>query len=133
MTPETTPKAMLRRCAPILFAKDLLASVAYWRDRCGFDRVEVYNDPPDFAILSRDSVTIMLALAPEGHEVTPHWKIHDKMWNAYVWVDDARALYEEFQASGAQIDYTLHEKPYGCLEFGIQDLDGHDIAFGQVL
>jgi len=22
-------------------------------------------------------------------------------------------------------------KPYGILEFGIQDLDGHDIGFGQ--
>ena len=53
------------------------------------------------------------------------------MWNVYFWVDDARQFYEELVSSGANIDYHLEEKHYGCLEFGIQDLDGYDIAFGQ--
>ena len=43
------------------------------------------------------------------------------------------ALYADLQQRGAKIDYELHDKPYGCREFGIQDLDGHDIAFGQNL
>jgi uncharacterized glyoxalase superfamily protein PhnB len=53
------------------------------------------------------------------------------MWNAYFWVDDVDALYQEFVAAGAKIDYGLGNKPYGIREFGIQDLDGHDIGFGQ--
>ncbi len=126
-------KAGLLRCAPILLVKDLHAAVAYWRDKLGFERAEIFNDPPDFAILGRGQVTVMLALVGSGQEPTPHWRVVDKMWNAYIWVDDAKALYEEFQSRGATIDYTLHEKPYGCLEFGVQDLDGHDIAFGQNL
>ena len=55
------------------------------------------------------------------------------MWNVYFWVDDAAKIYEEMKQSGAIIDYHLEEKDYGCLEFGIQDLDGYDIAFGQIL
>ena len=43
------------------------------------------------------------------------------------------AIYQEFVANGAKIDYTPCEQPYHVLEFGIQDLDGHDIAFGQDL
>jgi hypothetical protein len=55
------------------------------------------------------------------------------MWNAYFWVDDADAIYEEFKSRGAIIDYEIGNKPYNVREFGIQDLDGHDIAFGQIL
>jgi hypothetical protein len=31
----------------------------------------------------------MLAQAPEGYTIVPHWQIRDKTWNAYFWVDDA--------------------------------------------
>jgi uncharacterized glyoxalase superfamily protein PhnB len=55
------------------------------------------------------------------------------MWNAYFWVDDVDKLYDEFSASGASIDYELCNQPYGCREFGIQDLDGYDVAFCQIL
>lgn len=55
------------------------------------------------------------------------------MWNVYFWVDDSAALYEELKKRGATIDYELCNQPYGCREFGIQDLDGYDIAFGQDL
>ena len=39
----------------------------------------------------------------------------------------------ELKERGALIDYDLGEQPYGVLEFGIQDLDDHDIGFGQDL
>jgi hypothetical protein len=48
-------------------------------------------------------------------------------------VKDVEALYAEFIRRGAKIDYTLCIQPYGCREFGIQDLDGYDIAFGEVI
>lgn len=51
----------------------------------------------------------------------------------YFWVDDIDALYAEYQASGATIDFTLYATPWGTREFGVQDIDGYDIAFGQVV
>jgi hypothetical protein len=75
----------------------------------------------------------MLAQAPADHTNKPHWQIVEKMWNIYFWVDDVDTIYAEFQKSGAIIDYTLYTTPYGVKEFGVQDLDDHDIAFGQVL
>ena len=124
--------AKLLEQAPVLLVKDLEASVAYWRESLGF-KARLYGEPPGFAILKRDACFLMLSLAPDDHEIVPNWKIVDKMWNAYFWVDDAKALYKEFVAKDAKIDYTLCEQPYNVLEFGIQDLDGHDIAFGQDL
>lgn len=74
----------------------------------------------------------MLSQAPAEAELLPHWRVVKQMWNAYFWVDDVEALYAEYQGSGAKIDYELGLKPYGVKEFGVQDMDGHDIAFGQL-
>jgi hypothetical protein len=37
------------------------------------------------------------------------------------------------QGRGAPIDYPIYDAPHGFREFGTQDPDGHDIAFGQPL
>ncbi|MBA3726331.1 MAG: hypothetical protein H0W86_07730 [Armatimonadetes bacterium] len=55
------------------------------------------------------------------------------MWNAYFWVDDADGLYAEVTAAGSHIDYSIYDTPWGIREVGIQDLDDHDIGFGQLL
>ena len=117
--------------AAVLLVRDFQASVDYWKNSLGFQG-NLWGDPPDFAIMHRNNCRIMLSKAPQDHTNKPNWEFNG-IWNAYFWVDDAKAIYEEFIANGAKIDYTLHEKPYGVLEFGIQDLDGHDIAFGQDL
>ena len=124
-------KPKLQAVAPILLVRDVVASANYFRDRVGFHYDKLWGEPPTFCILHRDGLHLMLAQPGEGVTLTPHWKVLDKMWNAYFWVNDAKALYEEFKSRGAKIDYELCDKPYGCLEFGIQDLDDHDIAFGQ--
>jgi uncharacterized glyoxalase superfamily protein PhnB len=120
--------------APVILVRDIHASVAYWRDKVGFETDQIYGDPPGFAMPKRDSVVVMIAQAPKGAELPPpNWRVLDKSNQAYVWVDDARALYQELQDRGATIDYTLYDTPWGTREFGIQDLDDHDITFGQVL
>jgi predicted enzyme related to lactoylglutathione lyase len=72
-----------------------------------------------------------LALAQDPSRLVPHWQIVNMMWNVYIRVDDADAMYAEVQARGAGIDYTIYDAPHGFREFGVQDPDGHDIAFGQ--
>jgi uncharacterized glyoxalase superfamily protein PhnB len=125
--------AKLTGVAPILLVRDVVKAAAHFRDAMGFSYERLWGEPPDFVILERDDQSLMLSQAPANHEIVPHWKINHHMWNAYFWVDDADALYAEFQKRGARIDYEIHNKPYGVREFGIQDLDGHDIAFGQIL
>jgi hypothetical protein len=63
--------------------------------------------------------------------LVPHWTVSDKLWNIYFWVSDVDALHAELVGRGARIDYGLGDQPHGCREFGVQDLDGHDIGFGQ--
>ena len=124
--------ASLTGISPVLLVADIDRAVAYYRDRLGFT-CELYGDPPDFATADRDGVTILLALADEPERLVPHWHIVDNMWNAYIRVDDVDVIYAEVQERGAGIDYTIYNAPHGFREFGVQDPDGHDIAFGQPL
>jgi len=127
------PRTKLTGVAPILLVKDIRAAADYWVSKIGFTEMELFGEPANFAIGSRDGIRIMLSQVAPCAEIVPHWKTVNMMWNAYFWVDDAKALYEELTQRGAIIDYELHVKPYHVLEFGIQDLEGHDIAFGQIL
>ena len=117
--------------AGVLLVKDVVAAADYYRDKLGFHYDRLWGEPPDFVILRRDGYSVMLSQVDDPAKVVPHWKVVHQMWNLYFWVDDVDAIYAEMQASGAIIDYTLGMKPYGVKEFGVQDLDGHDIAFGQ--
>ena len=117
--------------AGVLLVKDVVAAADYYRDKLGFHYDRLWGEPPDFAMLFRDSYCVMLSQVDDPSKIVPHWKVVNQMWNLYFWVDDVDAIYAEMQASGAIIDYSLGMKPYGVKEFGVQDLDGHDIAFGQ--
>jgi uncharacterized glyoxalase superfamily protein PhnB len=120
--------------APVLLVRDIRASIEYWRDKVGFNVDRVFGAPVHFAMPHRDGVTIMLAQCPHGCvPPEPNWKAAKATNQAYFWVDDAATLYEEIVGRGATIDWTLYDTPWGTREFGIQDLDEHDIAFGEVL
>ena len=122
--------ATLTGVSPVLLVSDVERAVAYWRDRLGFE-CDVYGAPPDFVVAARDDATVLMALCDDPAKIVPNWRIVDKVWNAYIRVDDVDALYAEVQERGAGIDYTLYDAPNGFREFGVQDPDGHDIAFGQ--
>lgn len=126
--------ALLLRIAPVLIVRDIVASVKYWQDQVGFETDTLYGEPPNFAMPRRDDITIMLVQAAPGTEPPkPNWRCVDKCNQVYIWVDDARQLYDELSNRGAKIDFTLYDTPWGTREFGIQDLDDHDIAFGQIV
>ena len=124
--------ATLTGISPVLLVADLDRAVAFYGDSLGFT-CDVYGEPPDFAVASRDAAVILLALASDGARLIPNWQIAEKTVDAYIRVDDADAMYEEVQRRGAAIDYTIYDAPHGFREFGVQDPDGHDIAFGQRL
>jgi uncharacterized glyoxalase superfamily protein PhnB len=121
----------LTSSAPVLRVRDVVAAANHYRDALGFAYDRFWGEPPDFVILRRDGLHLMLSQAPKATAIVPHWKVNRGIWNVYFWVDDVEALFAEFEQRGATIDYGLSNKPYDVREFGIQDLDGYDIGFGQ--
>lgn len=122
----------LTASAPVLLVRNVIASAEYFRNAVGFQH-DLYGTPPVFCICHRDGQYLMLAEVQDAAQITPYWKIKAKTPNAYFWVDCADELCEQMRAAGAKIDYGPCTQPYGVREFGIQDLDEHDISFGQVL
>ncbi|MEA3210530.1 MAG: hypothetical protein QOE70_3587 [Chthoniobacter sp.] len=118
--------------APVLLVRDVAASARYYQECIGFHGASFHGEPPTFCILAWGDFYLMLAQA-DADKIIPFWKIRDKTCNAYFWVNDADALHAEMKARGARIDYGPCTQSYGVREFGIQDLDEHDISFGQVL
>ncbi len=127
----TETRAKLVASAPVLFVRDIHAAAAHYRDAMGFHYDKIWGDPPGFVILARDSMHVMLKQVGDARHIIPRWTVSPGLWDMYFWVDDVTALHSEFLGRGAKIDYDVCEQPYGCREFGIQDIDGHDIGFGQ--
>ena len=123
----------LTSSAAVLLVKDVLAAANHYRDKLGFKYHGFFGEPPAFCILQRDGCHLMLKQVEDPQHVVPHWMVSDKLCNVYFWVTDADALHAEFKRRGATIDYGPCDQPYGCREFGIQDLDGYDISFGQIV
>lgn len=123
--------AKLLSSAPVLLVKDVVAAANYYRDKVGFEYDEFFGDPPGFVILHRDGLCLMLRQVKDESNVVPNFQIVENLWDVYFWVDDAEAMFADLSTRGAIIDYELCEQPYGNREFGIQDLDGYDIGFGQ--
>jgi hypothetical protein len=87
--------ATLTGISPVLLVSDLersVAYVAYYRERLGF-HCDLFGAPPDFATAERDQATILLALCDEPARIVPNWRIVEKIWNAYVRVDDVESVY----------------------------------------
>ena len=126
-----TAKAKIIGNAPILLVKDVVEAANYYRDCLGFSYHRFWGEPPCFCILWRDKSHLMLSQVEDEKYIVPHYRAVEKMWNVYFWVDDVESIYEEMKSRGAKIDYEICDQPHGCREFGIQDIDGYDIAFGQ--
>jgi len=125
-------KAKLTGSAQIFLVKDVLATSDYYREKMGFE-CTLLGEPVQFCIAGRDNHHLMLAQADNEQSSSSRYKSIPDMWDAYFWVDDIEALYVELDQRGVMIDYGLKLAQYGVKEFGVKDLDGYEIAFGQVV
>ena len=128
----TAAASKLTASAAVLLVKDVVAAANHYRDAMGFAYDEFHGDPPCFVILGRDKVHLMLRQA-DPRNVVPHKTVGEETWDIYFWVDDIEALYADCVRRGARISCELCDQSYGCREFAVRDLDGHEIGFGQVM
>ena len=60
-----------RSTAPFFLIKDLQASIDYYHRALGFNRPELWGEPPDFAMPSRDGFIVMLRQATPDMRSSP--------------------------------------------------------------
>jgi predicted enzyme related to lactoylglutathione lyase len=114
--------------APYFFVDDVVATANFYRDKLGFHYERFWGDPPGFCMVKRGGIVIMLSqskgqMHPNG----------DEAWDAYVWVDDVNALYDEYTSKGVTIARNICDQEYGCRDFDILDCNGYRLCFGEDL
>jgi len=119
---------MIRQIAPQFFTKDIPATLAYYRDKLGFECLGTWQDPPVYAIVARDQHAIHFRCA-ESPAANPD-KYADELLDAYLFVEDADALYAEYAARGVEFTRGPANMPWHSREFVVKDCDGRLLAFG---
>ena len=125
--------AQLLRSAPYFPVADVRRSAAYYETVFGFRSEYSAGDPPEFAIASRDGLSIMFRRVPAPDQIVPNEK-QGGTWDAFFWVRDARALHAELAANGAVVVYApMVQQAYQMLEFAVRDPEGYVLGFGESL
>ena len=125
-----------RRAGAILAVADVDRSVAFYRDRIGFDVEALYDDPP-YATLSLAGVR--LSLAEQGHPAEDRPGVamtapaDPGRANVVlvVEVEDAHAEHGRLAADGVQFLAEPYEPPWGGCRFFCVDPDGYLVEIEQ--
>jgi len=116
--------------SPFFIVRDAPASVAFYRDRLGFD-LTFQAPPPDdfFAIVARGGA--QLFLKGSGDPLPNPKRYAWARWDAYVHAPDPDALAAEFAAASAVFSSPLQDTHDGLRGFEITDPDGYVLFFGR--
>jgi len=123
----TNAPGTLRQLWPLLFVQDLDRSIAFYRDRLGFDVVahDSINDRIYWCRLERGGASLMLQQA-EAEDGPAAGRGHGVAF--YFVCNDADAFHAEFTARGLSLEppSVAH---YGMKQLFVPEPDGYDICF----
>lgn len=114
----------LNAFAAVFTVGDVAASLGFFLGRLGFREHFRLGDPPSYAIVERDAVSIHLMPVREAPETRGRSSI-------YVFVTDVDQLHTELRDLGCPIEVTPADFFYGMREMSVRDPDGNRITFGQ--
>lgn len=114
--------------APQFLVDDLDRAIRYYRDQLGFELDFIYEG--FYASVSRDGFAIHLKCAPRSVPDRLHHKQNEHL-DAYISVTGIRDLFSELETRGANVISPLEGQPWACVEFLIEDADGHVLCFSE--
>ena|SRR3982751_4522344 len=133
MIADVTATAKLLRHASYFPVANVDRSVSFYDQILGFGCEYSAGTPAEFAICSRDGLTIMFRKVALPELIVPIEK-QGGTWEAFFWVSDVLGLHSEFVSKGADIVYgPLIQESYQMKEFAVRDCDGHVLGFGEPL
>jgi catechol 2,3-dioxygenase-like lactoylglutathione lyase family enzyme len=126
----TPPAANLLRSAPYFPVPDVRAAAEHYARVLGFRGDYAAGEPPMFAIVSRDGLAIMLRRVDDPSKIVPNER-QGGTWDAFFWVADVHALFDELRENGADIVYGPTAREYRMMEIAVRDANGYVLGFGQ--
>lgn len=116
----------LRSFSAVFTVRDVAAALAFYVERLGFAEEFRIGDPPTYASVERDMVSIQLMPAAQSRDTLGRSSI-------YVFADGVDALHESLLGRGAPIEMAPRDIAYGMREMSLRDPDGNRITFGQAV
>ena len=125
---ETRVKAKLVAAEPQLFAADVQAACEFYENKLGFQIAFTYGEPTFYAQVFRDGARLNFRQLDEA-DMDAILKARRDLLSASITVDDANALFREFEAAGVTFEQPLKTEPWGARTFMVRDPDGNLILF----
>jgi catechol 2,3-dioxygenase-like lactoylglutathione lyase family enzyme len=131
-------RAEIAGISPFFIVNDVPSSLAFYRDRLGFDIAFQGPEPDDifFGIVRRDAAQILLKSVglPPVPNCTRDIKQGIARWDAFVYVPDPDALAAEFEERNVELLTPLKDSSEdGLRGFELRDVDGYVLFFGRTL
>ena len=121
--------------APLFIVKNVPVTLAFYRDRLGFD-ITFQGPAPDdifFGIVRRGAAMIMFK--DVGVDPLPNYTRDVKKgiarWDAYLHVADPDALATEFASRNVEFSAPLKDTDDGLRGFELRDAEGYVLFFGR--
>lgn len=124
-------KPLCTGLAPQFVVPDVVTTAEFYRDKLGFEILGYFLDPPVYAMVRRDSAEIHFGKA-DGERVQMNEMVRKGLGtDAYIFVTDVNALFEEFSQSGVEIVEGPIKRVYDCTEITVKDCNGFQLVFGE--
>jgi catechol 2,3-dioxygenase-like lactoylglutathione lyase family enzyme len=125
----TTPE--IAHIAPFLIVRDMKRTLAFYRDRLGFEVIYTgFGDDLFFGIVRRGGA--MMMFKDVGVAPLPNSKRQPAArWDAYLDVPDPDALAAEFASRNVEFSKPLKDTDDGLRGFELTDSDGYVLFFGR--
>jgi uncharacterized glyoxalase superfamily protein PhnB len=124
-------KTVVTGAEPQLFVADIRASCEFFARTLGFAVVFIYGDPPFYAQVKRGGARVNLRCV-ERPVIDPALRDREQLLSACLTVAtaaDIKALFLEFEATGATFFQPLKREPWGTKDFVVSDPDGNLLLF----
>ena len=121
--------------APYFIVDDVVTTANFYRNKLGFHYERFWGEPASFCMVTRSGVVIMLSQFEKTGVMRPNRIVDPEggAWDAYIWIENADALYAELKSKDVKIARDICDQPYGCRDFDVEDCNGYRLCFGQVL
>ena len=124
-------RPIIERMCPFFIVSGVNQSIAFYRDRLGFETwFQEPDQEPFFAILGRDGAMLFVKAGEAAPQPNPT-RDPAMRWDAYLLVPDPDALAAEFIDRGANLSKPLQDTHDGLRGFEITDPDGYVLFFGR--
>jgi catechol 2,3-dioxygenase-like lactoylglutathione lyase family enzyme len=121
----------LLSAVPTFLAPDVAGTAEWYERNLGFHLAGHFPEtaPYAYASVMRGPVEIMLLSMVNYQKPDLRHLRPEGLWDAYIRVDGAHALYETVQAKPF-VHAELKQQPYGDWEFEVRDPNGYVLVFG---